>query len=53
LFLAAVQRFGPVPAVIERDARIPDFPVLMGEAHLAQHLMDAGRKDLLDGRRTA
>jgi uncharacterized protein (UPF0276 family) len=53
LFFDAVQRFGPVPAVIERDARIPEFTVLLGEAHLAQRLMDAGAKDALDGRCTA
>ncbi len=40
LFRAAVRRFGPVPALIERDARIPDFGVLQGEARQAQCLMD-------------
>ena len=39
LFRAAVRRFGPVPALIERDAHIPEFSFLQDEARRADRLL--------------
>jgi uncharacterized protein (UPF0276 family) len=40
LFARAVERFGPLPALIERDAHIPPLPVLLAEAARAQAVLD-------------
>ena len=39
LFRSAVRRFGSVPALIERDANIPEFDVLAAEAQRAQEVL--------------
>jgi len=41
LYRAALERFGPLPTLIEWDQDIPDFAVLQGEAALAQDYLDA------------
>lgn len=41
LFRHAIQRFGPIPTVIERDNDIPDFLQLQQEAEQAQDIMYA------------
>ncbi|HJW03353.1 MAG TPA: DUF692 domain-containing protein, partial [Azospira sp.] len=41
LYRAALQRFGPVPTLIEWDQDIPPFAVLQGEAAQAQACLDA------------
>jgi uncharacterized protein len=43
LYAAAVQRFGPMPALIEWDTDIPDFDVLQREAHRADAVRVSGR----------
>jgi uncharacterized protein (UPF0276 family) len=43
LYRKAVDRFGPQPTLIERDAHIPEFPVLQREAHQAQLILEATR----------
>ena len=48
LYAEAIERFGPVPTVLERDGRIPPLPELLGEAARASSLMRAVRS-----RRTA
>ena len=40
LFRRAVARFGPRPAIIERDEHIPEFPVLLDEIRQAQRILD-------------
>ncbi len=40
LFVAALERFGPVPAIFEWDKQIPAFEQLQQEARVAQKLMD-------------
>lgn len=40
LYEMAVERFGPQPTLIERDAHIPEFPVLQEEAHRAQLVLE-------------
>lgn len=40
LYHQAVERFGPVPTLIERDARIPPFDVLEAEARRAQAILE-------------
>ena len=40
LYGRAVERFGPVPTLIERDANIPELPVLMEEMNAAQAVLD-------------
>ena len=42
LYEHALQRFGPVPTLIEWDTDIPEFAVLLGEAATAQTLLEAG-----------
>jgi len=41
LYEAAIQRFGPVPTLIEWDDKIPEFPVLMKEAKMAARIQKA------------
>jgi len=41
LYRQAVARFGPVPTLIERDANVPEWPVLEAEARAAQAILDA------------
>jgi uncharacterized protein (UPF0276 family) len=41
LFAAAVNRFGPVPTLIEWDAEIPALDVLVNEAHKADRAMES------------
>ncbi|HEU4440287.1 MAG TPA: DUF692 domain-containing protein [Methylomirabilota bacterium] len=41
LYRRALERFGPVPTLIERDTNIPDLAVLLGEADTANRLLDA------------
>jgi len=38
LYRAAVERFGPVPTMIERDARIPPYEELLAELEIARRL---------------
>lgn len=40
LYELAVERFGPQPTLIERDAHIPEFHVLQQEAHRAQLILE-------------
>lgn len=40
LFETAVERCGPVPALVEWDSNIPDWPVLRAEAMAAQAILD-------------
>lgn len=41
LYRAALERFGPLPTLIEWDQDIPDFAVLQSEAALAQEYLNA------------
>jgi len=41
LFRSAVRRFGPRPTILERDADIPPFHVLLEEINVAQEALDA------------
>jgi hypothetical protein len=43
LYRAAIERFGPVPTLIERDADVPPLPVLLEEARRAEAIMEAAR----------
>lgn len=43
LYRKAVERFGPQPTLIERDAHIPEFPVLQREAQRAQFILETTR----------
>jgi uncharacterized protein (UPF0276 family) len=40
LYERAVERFGPQPTLIERDAHVPELPVLLGEARRAQQVLE-------------
>jgi len=40
LYRTALDRFGPVPTLIEWDTDIPPLPVLLGEAAKASALME-------------
>ncbi len=50
LYAQAVQRFGPVPTMIERDDRIPPLEELLAELDRARAIVAAGDSD---GRRAA
>jgi uncharacterized protein len=39
LFRRAVERFGPLPTLVEWDERLPAFQVLLGEAHRARRIL--------------
>ena len=41
LYAAALERFGPVPTLIEWDTDIPALDVLVAEAHRADHVQEA------------
>ena len=41
VYRQALQRFGPVPTLIEWDTDLPAFPVLLGQARLAAHCLGA------------
>lgn len=43
LYREALQRFGPVPTLIEWDTDIPELPVLLAEARTADGLLEAAR----------
>jgi hypothetical protein len=43
LFRAAVARFGPVPTLIEWDAKVPPLEVVLGEARRAQEVLEEAR----------
>jgi len=43
LYVAALRRFGPVPALIEWDTNLPALEILLDEARHAQELADACR----------
>lgn len=43
LYRGALQRFGPVPTLIEWDTNIPALPILLAEAHRAQALLEQTR----------
>ena len=43
LYARALDRFGPVPTLIEWDTNIPELAVLLGEAHAADRLLAASR----------
>ena len=42
LYAAAIERFGPVPTLIEWDTNLPDLDVLVAEAHRADRIRSAG-----------
>lgn len=44
LYAHALQRFGPMPTLVERDAEIPSFDELMAERDRAAAMMRVGRK---------
>ena len=43
LYAAALERFGPVPTLIEWDSNIPPLDVLAAEAHKADRMMEVHR----------
>jgi hypothetical protein len=43
LYGAAVHRFGPQPTLIERDAHVPELPVLLAEAREAERIQEGTR----------
>ena len=43
LYSAALERFGPVPALIEWDSEIPALDVLVAEAHKADRMLETHR----------
>jgi len=43
LYSVALERFGPVPTLIEWDSNIPALDVLAAEAHKADHIMEGHR----------
>jgi len=45
LFRYTLARTGPLPTLIERDADIPAFPVLLAEARQAETWLQAARRD--------
>jgi uncharacterized protein len=44
LYREALERFGPVPSLIEWDTDLPALPVLLGEAAIATGLLTARRR---------
>lgn len=40
LYRRAMQRFGPVPTLIEWDTNVPELGVLLAEARIAEHILD-------------
>jgi len=43
LYAAALERFGPIPTLIEWDSSLPAFDVLAAEAHKADRMMEVER----------
>ena len=43
LYHEALQRFGPVPTLVEWDTDIPELPILLAEARTAEGLLEAAR----------
>jgi len=44
--LRALERFGPVPTLVEWDTNLPELAVLLDEAAKARHLLEAaGRRE--------
>jgi hypothetical protein len=43
LYREALQRFGPVPTLVEWDTDIPELHVLLDEARIADNLLEAAR----------
>lgn len=43
LFERAVARFGALPTILERDEKIPEFPVLHEEVRRAQRVLDGAK----------
>jgi len=43
LYREALQRFGPVPTLIEWDTDIPELPILLAEARTADGFLEAAR----------
>ena len=48
LFTLAIERFGPVPTLLEWDTNIPEFAVLVAEASKADRLLATGRRGTTD-----
>jgi uncharacterized protein (UPF0276 family) len=49
LYRVAVARFGPQPTIIERDARVPELPVLLAEASRAERIQgETGAEEASD-----
>jgi hypothetical protein len=44
LYRAAVRRFGPLPTLIERDARVPELEVLLAEARAVEAIQGEGAR---------
>ena len=46
LYARALERFGPVPTLVEWDTNLPELAVLLDEAAKARHLLEAaGRRE--------
>src|SRR2546428_236851 len=46
LYARALERFGPVPTLVEWDTNLPELTVLLDEAAKARHLLEAaGRRE--------
>jgi uncharacterized protein (UPF0276 family) len=43
LYRHAIARFGAVPTLIERDAHVPELPVLLSEAQRAERILEEDR----------
>jgi len=50
LYRRALERFGPVPTLVEWDTSLPDLPVLLAEARAADRLLAAGARGERDAR---
>ena len=47
LYAAALDRFGPVPSLVEWDTDLPPLPILVGEAETAARLLVTSRRPAL------
>ncbi len=45
LLSLALQHFGPKPVLVERDANLPDFAVLLAERNRADGMLETGKSD--------
>jgi uncharacterized protein (UPF0276 family) len=50
LYRRALERFGPVPTLVEWDTNLPELPVLLAEARAADRLLEAGARGERDAR---